>query len=102
MVLAAALVPLALFAFWLARASGRAGETLLTARLDAAVLSAANEAGVRWVEQRSALLDLAEAIEVRRALGDTVGAVLEPAVLPTAVRIAVVRNAAGVVRWIRL
>jgi len=100
-VLAAALVPLALFAFWLARASGRAGETLLTARLDAAVLSAANEAGVRWVEQRSALLDLAEAIEVRRALGDTVGAVLEPAVLPTAVRVAVVRNAAGVVRWTR-
>ena len=101
MVLAAALVPLALLAFWLARASGRAGETLLTARLDAAVLSAANEAGVRWVEQRSALLDLAEAIEVRRALGDTVDAVLEPAVLPTAVRVAVVRNAAGVVRWTR-
>ena len=101
-VLAAALVPLALLALWLARASGRAGEALLTARLDAAVLSAANEAGVRWVEQRSALLDLAEAIEVRRALGDTVGAVSAPAVLPTAVRLAVVRDAAGAVRWAHL
>jgi hypothetical protein len=86
-VLAAAIVPLALLALWLARASGRAGEALLTARLDAAVLSAANEAGVRWVEQRSALLDLAETIEVRRAIGDTVGAVSAPAILPTAVRL---------------
>ena len=98
-VLAAAIVPLALLALWLARASGRAGEALLTARLDAAVLSAANEAGLRWVEQRSALLDLAETIEVRRALGDTVGAVSAPAILPTAVRFAVVRDAAGAVRW---
>jgi signal transduction histidine kinase len=100
-VLAAALVPLLLFALWLARASGAAGERLLTARLDAAVLSAANEAGVRWVEQRSALLDLAEAIEVRRALGDTVGAVSAPAVLPPAVRQAVVRDNGGAVRWTR-
>ena len=100
-VLAAAIVPLALLALWLARASGRAGEALLTARLDAAVLSAANEAGVRWVEQRSALLDLAGTIEVRRALGDTVGAVSAPATLPTAVRLAVVRDAAGAVRWTR-
>ena len=100
-VLAAALVPLVLLALWLARASGRAGETLLTRRLDAAVLSAANEAGVRWVEHRSSLLDLADAIDVRRALGDTVGAVSAPAVLPAAVRHAVVRDAAGVVRWAR-
>ena len=100
-VLAAASVPLALLALWLARASGRAGEALLTARLDAAVLSAANEAGVRWVEQRSALLDLAGTIEVRRALGDTMGAVSAPATLPTAVRLAVVRDAAGAVRWTR-
>jgi signal transduction histidine kinase len=98
-VLAAAIVPLALLALWLASASGRAGEALLTARLDAAVLSAATEAGVRWVEQRSALLDLAQTIEVRRALGDTVGAVSAPAVLPAAVRLAVVRDAAGAVRW---
>jgi signal transduction histidine kinase len=98
-VLAAALVPLALLALWLARASGRAGEALLTARLEAAVLSAANEAGVRWVEQRSALLDLAETIEVRRALGDTVGAVYTSAGLPAAVRLAVVRDVAGAVRW---
>jgi len=100
-VLAAALVPLALLALWLARASGRAGEALLTARLETAVLSAANQAGVRWVAQRSALLDLADAIEVRRALGDTVGAVSAPAVLPQGVRAAVVRDAAGVVRWTR-
>ena len=100
-VLAAALVPLVLLALWLARASGRAGETLLTRRLDAAVLSAANEAGVRWVEHRSALLDLADAIDVRRALGDTVGAMSAPAVLPAAVRLAVVRDAAGAVRWAR-
>jgi signal transduction histidine kinase len=100
-VLGAALVPLALLALWLARASGRAGETLLTARLDAAVLSAANEAGVRWVEYRSALLDLAEALEVRRALGDTAGAVSAPAVLPEAVRAAIVRDATGAVRWTR-
>jgi hypothetical protein len=100
-VLAAALVPLALLALWLARASGRAGETLLTARLDAAVLSAASEAGVRWVEHRSSLLDLADVVEVRRALGDTVGAVSAPAVLPAAVRLAIVRDAAGAVRWAR-
>ena len=93
-VLAAALVPLVLLALWLARASGRAGETLLTRRLDAAVLSAANEAGVRWVAHRSALLDLAEAVEVRRALGDTAGgAVTSPAALPAAVRLAVVNMA---------
>ena len=100
-VLAAALVPLALLALWLARATGRAGETLLTARLEAAVVSAANEAGVRWVEYRSALLDLAEALEVRRALGDTVGAVSAPAVLPPAARLAIVRDATGAVRWAR-
>jgi signal transduction histidine kinase len=100
-VLVAALVPLALLALWLARASGRAGEALLTARLDAAVLSAANEAGVRWVEYRSVLLDLAEALEVRRALGDTVGAASAPAVLPAAVRVAIVRDAAGTMRWSR-
>jgi signal transduction histidine kinase len=100
-VLAAALVPLALLALWLARASGRAGETLLSARLDAAVLSAANEAGVRWVEYRSALLDLADALEVRRALGDTVGALAAPAVLPAAERVATVRDVAGALRWTR-
>jgi signal transduction histidine kinase len=100
-VLAAALVPLVLFALWLARASGAAGERLLKARLDAAVLSAANEAGVQWVEQRSALLDLADAIEVRRALGDTAGAAPAPAVLPSAVRLAVVRDNGGAVRWTR-
>jgi len=100
-VLAAALVPLALLALWLARASGRAGETLLTARLDAAVLSAANEAGVRWVAHRSTLLDLAEALEVRRALGDTSSALSAPAALPGSVRLAVVRDAAGAVRWAR-
>ena len=100
-VLAAALVPLALLAVWLARATGRAGETLLNARLEAAVLSAANEAGIRWVEYRSSLLDLAETLEVRRALGDTVGAVSQPAVLPPAVRLAVVRDAPGAVRWAR-
>ena len=100
-VLAAALVPLALLALWLARASGRAGETLLTTRLDAAVLSAANEAGVRWVACRSALLDLADALEVRRALGDTVGAVSAPAVMPEAVRVAIVRDTVGAVRWTR-
>jgi signal transduction histidine kinase len=99
--LAAALVPLALLALWLARASGRAGETLLTNRLDAAVQSAANEAGVRWVAVRSALLDLADAAEVRRALGDTVGAVSGPVVMPEAVRLAVVRDAVGAVRWAR-
>ena len=99
--LAAGLVPLVLLALWLARASGRAGETLLTARLDAAALSVANETGVRWVAYRSALLDLAEALEVRRALGDTAGAVSAPAVLPEAVRAAIVRDATGAVRWTR-
>ena len=53
------------------------------------------------MEQRSALLDLAGTIEVRRALGDTMGAVSAPATLPTAVRLAVVRDAAGAVRWTR-
>jgi len=51
-VLAAAIVPLALLALWLARASGRAGEALLTARLDAAVLSAANEAVAHFEHAR--------------------------------------------------
>jgi signal transduction histidine kinase len=99
--LVAALVPLALLALWLARATGQAGETLLTARLDAAVLSAANETGVRWVEYRSALLDLGEALEVRRALGDTVGAIAGPALMPAGVRLAVVRDTVGAVRWAR-
>lgn len=100
-VLAAALLPLALLALWLARASGRAGETLLNARLEAAVLSAANEAGVRWVEYRSALLNLGDALEVRRALGDTVGALPAPAVLPGVVRVAIVRDTTGATRWTR-
>ena len=100
-VLAAALVPLALLAFWLARATSRAGETLLAARLDAAVLSAANEAGIRWVEYRSELLDLADEAEVRRALGDSVSAASAPAVLPGVVRVAIVRDAAGATRWSR-
>jgi signal transduction histidine kinase len=100
-VLTAALAPLALFALWMARASGRAGEALLTARLDAAVVSAANEAGVRWVAYRSALLDLAEAPEVRGALGDTASGMSVPAALPAAVRLAIVRDATGAVRWAR-
>jgi signal transduction histidine kinase len=100
-VLAAALAPLALLALWLARASGRAGEALLAARLDAAVLSVASEAGVRWVEYRSALLDLADAPEVRHALGDSAATASVPAVLPAAVRVAIVRDTAGAMRWSR-
>ena len=101
-VLAAALAPLALVALWLARTTGRAGETLLAARLDAAVLSAANEVGIRWIVHRSALLDLADAAEVRRALGDgAVAAGDSRAPLPPALREAVARDVRGVARWAR-
>ena len=105
--------PLAIVGVWIAGATERSGRELLRGRLDGALANVITEISSRWLGVRSSLLDLAETVEVQRALSgdgradvihrawkgpssDTetdVGASEWPASL-------VIRGADSVVRWI--
>lgn len=66
--LVGAVVPMGLVGYWLTAAARQSGAELLHERLDTTLANVALEVGNRWVEQRSALLSLAEDSGVRRGL----------------------------------
>jgi signal transduction histidine kinase len=67
-VLVVAVLPLGVLGLWLTRATGRAGEALLSERLEQALGSASERIGSGWIRRRSELLDLAEVEAVRAGL----------------------------------
>jgi signal transduction histidine kinase len=101
-VLGLVVVPLAITGVWLARSTADAGEALLRARLDVALVRAADDVSARWARTRGALLDVAERADIRQAL--SAGAAgLTPAPsrqrLPDGVRVVDVVDARGTSRW---
>lgn len=72
-VLLGVVVPIALVGAWLARTTRSSGEAVLRARLEESLANAARTMGYRWVDERSALLTLAEneaVVAALRAGGD--------------------------------
>jgi len=67
-VLGVAVLPLGLVGLWLTAAAARAGEELITGRVETAVGNAAVVAGNRWLTHRSKLLDLTDEESFWRAL----------------------------------
>jgi len=67
-VLVVTVLPLGLVGLWLTAAATRAGEELITERVESTVNDAAVVAGTRWVTLRSGLLDITEEGSFRRAL----------------------------------
>lgn len=63
-----ALLPLVTLGLWLVRNTQRSAEESLRARLDTTLSRAANQVGVVWVSDRSALFDLAQDSVVRALL----------------------------------
>jgi len=61
-------VPIAVVGAWLAHTARTSGEALLRTRLDESLANAARTIGLRWVDERSALLTLAENAAVAAAL----------------------------------
>jgi len=109
-VLGGAVLPLALLGIWLNRTAERSGEHLLRGRLQTSLSQVVDEIGLRWLSQRSQLLRLAENTAVQAALrdGDASGAQDDAATrelrglytdMHSVVERAVIRDAAGAVRW---
>ena len=109
-VLGGAVLPLALLGIWLNRTAERSGEHLLRGRLQTSLSQVVDEIGLRWLSQRSQLLRLAENTAVQAALrdGDASGAQDDAATrelrglytdMQSVVERAVIRDAAGAVRW---
>src|SRR5512147_2598116 len=101
-VLGLVVAPLAITGAWLARSTATAGEQLLRARLDAALVRAADDVAARWARTRGSLLDLADRAAIRQAL--SVGATgLTPVAvrqrLPDGVRAVDVVDSRGASRW---
>lgn len=69
-VLLGVVVPIAVVGAWLAHTARSSGEALLRTRLDESLADAARTIGLRWVDERSALLTLAENESVAAALRD--------------------------------
>ncbi len=67
-VLGGAVLPLALFGVWLNRTAQRSGEHLLRTRLEASLSEIVDGIGLRWLSQRSRLLELAESRWTQEAL----------------------------------
>ena len=109
-VLFGGVVPLGVVGLWLTRTAERSGEELLRERLERTLAQIVEEIGLRWVQYRSDLLDLAEHPVVQQPLRDGGSRRSEPdSVLPEElrqswatvqpyVRRVVVRDAAGVPR----
>jgi signal transduction histidine kinase len=67
-----AILPLSAVGLWLAHAAGRSGQQLVAARLDESLERLVDQFGVRWVQQRSQLLTVAEDPGIQRRLaGDS-------------------------------
>jgi len=67
-VLTVTVLPLGLVGLWLTAAAARAGEELITERVEEAVRDAAAVAGARWIAHRSRVLDVAGEETLWRAL----------------------------------
>ena len=63
-----AVLPLAIAGLWITRSAERSSRQLLESRVQDAIEEAARDIAQRWIEQRSALLDIAAEPEVRRVL----------------------------------
>jgi signal transduction histidine kinase len=85
-ILLVALVPVGLVGVWTTQRAARTGEDLLRARVVEALNFTTTGIWQRWVQQRSALLDLADLTEVREALAHE-----EPGVAPAALHEVAVR-----------
>jgi signal transduction histidine kinase len=70
-VLGGVVLPLGIVGTWLARTAQHSGEALLKGRLDSALVRAAQEAGDRWVTQRTELLRIADDTGVQRSLRES-------------------------------
>ncbi len=100
--LAMVIVPLAITGVWLARSTARAGEELLRARLDAALVRAAGDIATRWARTRGAILDVADRDAARQALaGSDVASVapLSRETLGDGLREVQVVDTSGALRW---
>jgi signal transduction histidine kinase len=105
-VLVVAVIPLGLVGVWLTRSAARSGEQILRSRLNEALEETRSQILRRWVEQRSALLFLAEERETQAALYQPSAEAAPPAPLiglfealgPAVPRI-VVRDSTGADRW---
>ena len=101
LVLGVALLPLLLVGSWLSGTAVRSGEELLSVRLQEALTGAAGEVARAWTQQRSALLDLAEA----SGLGGADSVLNRPALergaaaLTPAVASVTLRDSAGNLLW---
>jgi signal transduction histidine kinase len=69
-----AVVPFALLSVWLTGTAERSGEELLRRRLDTSLSQIVDEVGLRWLSQRSQLLQLAEHPTAQRALRESADA----------------------------
>jgi len=69
-VLAVTVLPLGLVGLWLNAAAARAGEELITERVESSVRDAAKAAGTRWLPHRSGLLDITDEEPFWRALAE--------------------------------
>jgi len=67
-VLSVTVLPLGLVGLWLTAAAARAGEEVITERVEAAVRDAAVLAGSRWITHRSGMLDVTDEESFWRAL----------------------------------
>lgn len=106
-VLCVVLVPLTMLGWWLNRGTTTSGTRLLHDRLDSTLSAMAWTAGSRWVRERSALLAVAEADQLRGVLvaerwnRDVVLGPLQGELVQFRAQLegAVVRDSGGVSRW---
>jgi signal transduction histidine kinase len=100
-ILLVALVPVALVGVWTTRRAARTGEDLLRARIVDALNVTTTGIWQRWIQQRSALLDLAERSDVRDAIARGAPGAAPPALHDLADRFTslAVRRLDGATLW---
>jgi signal transduction histidine kinase len=93
--------PLAVTGAWLARSTARAGEDLLRARLDVALVRVADDIATRWARTRGAVLDVGEREPVRRSLAGAApsAAPVSREPLIDGLREIVIVDSTGTARW---
>lgn len=72
-ILIVVVIPLAGVGAWLTGSAARSGEALLGQRLDVALGEVTSEVGTRWVDLRSAMLDIAADTAMQRVLTAAIG-----------------------------
>ncbi len=106
-ILVVAVIPLGFVGVWLTRSAARSGEQILRGRLSEALEETSSGILRRWVEQRSALLFLAEDEQTQAALGQAGESASAPITLVRlfeglgrAVTRVAVRDPEGTQRWV--